>query len=212
MRDQIEALAEAAGLFIAGEVAEDGGTVVLLAAGAGFWPLLQAAPEFAGADPVDLYSTRIVNDMAGRLGAEAIFPFGGPPYAPFIRWAQESGRAWQSPVGMLIHDTAGLMISYRGALRFQEVLEPAGTLPSMPCTICAGQPCLGACPVDALSKESGYDVAACHAYLDTPDGTSCLTQGCVARRACPVSHQFGRDPAQSAHHMASFHPKKAEHA
>lgn len=184
---------------------EDGGTLVLLGAAAGFWDILQSAPEFGGDDPVDRYSERVVSAMAAEFGAEAVFPFGGPPYAPFIGWALQSGRAWQSPVGMLIHDAAGLMISYRGALRFGETLPLQEVAGIAPCETCVDRPCLGACPVDALSAERGYDVPACHAFLDTGPGSDCMTRGCKARRACPVSRRFGRDPAQSAHHMRAFH-------
>jgi epoxyqueuosine reductase len=53
--------------------------------------------------------------MACDLGAKALFPFGGPPWHPFIAWAKRSGRAWESPVGFLVHDQAGLMVSYRAA-------------------------------------------------------------------------------------------------
>jgi hypothetical protein len=138
------------------------------------------------------------------LGAEPLFPFGGAPYLPFLRWAIASGRAWQSPAGMLVHDVAGLMVSYRGALRFSQNIELPPTSAS-PCTTCVGQPCVTACPVDALSAARGYDVAACHGFLDTPPGDDCLSQGCKARRVCPVSQAFGRDPEQSAFHMSYFH-------
>ena len=204
MIDALEQAATDAGLMIAGTV-EDTGTLVLLAASPRFWDILQAAPEAAGPDPVDRYSTRIVTALADRFGATARFPFGGPPYEPFIRWAAASGRAWPSPTGMLVHDRAGLMISYRGALAFADVLPvPAPSGPT-PCDTCPDQPCTTACPVGALSGTTPYDVPACHGFLDTPPGRDCLDLGCAARRACPVSAAFGRDPAQSAHRMRAFH-------
>ena len=172
----------------------------------GFWPHVRAAPEFAdGApDPLDRWSARVIGDCARRIGATALFPFGGPPYRPFIAWARRTGRAWPSPVGLLVHDRAGLMVSYRGALALRDRLDlPAP--PAWPCATCAGRPCLGACPVAALD-DRGYDLAACHGYLDTRDGRSCLTGGCLVRRACPVSRDHGRLPEQSAFHMKAFHP------
>lgn len=200
-----EAVAEN-GMFLAGALHEDGNTLVLLMADTTFWPILQAAPEFGQPDPVDRYSTRVITQLADRFGAMAEFPFGGPPYAPFLRWAVASSRAWSSPVGMLVHDTAGLMISYRGALRFQAFLPLPPTRDASPCKTCMDKPCLGACPVGALGSPQGYDVSACHEFLDTPPGASCMDHGCRVRRACPVSQVFGRDPAQSAHHMKAFHP------
>ena len=187
---------------------EGTGTLILLGPHEpGFWSHLRAAPEFGDGekDPLDRWSARVIGAMAKKLGAEALFPFGGPPYQPFIGWALRSGRAWQSPAGLLVHDTAGLMVSYRGALAFPEriALPPA---PENPCETCDGQPCLTACPVDALSARTGYDLAACHGFLDTAAGQDCMTNGCAARRACPVSQRYARLPAQSAFHMRSFHP------
>ena len=188
-----------------GALHDAGATLVLLGAGPGFWPVFTASPEHAdGApDPIDRWSRRVIGGLAP--GARAVFPFDGPPYAPFLAWARASGAAWDSPVGMLVHDRAGLMISYRGALRFEGELPLPPRPASAPCTACAA-PCTTACPVDALSAARGYDVAACHAFLDTAEGQDCLTRGCRARRACPVSESFGRDPAQSAFHMKAFHP------
>ncbi len=183
----------------------DGGTLVLLGAGPGFWPVLKAAPEWNGPDPVDRWSTRVIGQMALDLGADAHFPFGGPPYAPFIDWALKSGRTFSSPVGALVHDTVGMMISYRGALHFAQEFEiPEAVAPS-PCTTCAA-PCTSTCPVGALNDQEFYDVVACHAHLSTDEGQTCMTGGCLARLSCPVSAGANRDPEQSAHHMKAFHP------
>lgn len=197
--------AEPHGLIVMGALHEDGQTLVLLGAGPGFWPVFIASPEHAdGApDPIDRWSRRVIGALA--QGARAVFPFDGPPYAPFLAWARASGAAWDSPVGMLVHDRAGLMISYRGAVILPRELPLPPRPAASPCTACAA-PCATACPVDALNAARGYDVAACHAFLDTEDGQDCLTQGCLARRVCPVSESFGRDPAQSAFHMTAFHP------
>ena len=81
-------------------------------------------------------------------------------------------------------------------------LPPRGDAPS-PCIQCAGQPCLTACPVDAL-VDGGYDVPACAAYLRTPEGADCKSRGCLARRACPVGRAGRYGPAQAAWHMAAF--------
>ncbi len=188
---------------------EDGctpGTMILLSPlEPGFWTHVSCAPEFSdGApDPIDRWSSRVVGALAETLGGSAHFPFGGPPYAPFIAWAKRTGRAWASPVGMLVHDTAGLMISLRGAVLVPERIDLPPAPAVSPCEGCA-KPCLTACPVGALGPQP-YDVPACHAYLETPAGAACMSQGCQVRRACPVSDHFGRDPAQSAHHMRHFH-------
>jgi ferredoxin len=183
------------------------GTATLLMVGPaepGFWAHLTAQPEWqdGAPDPVDRWSRRVIGRLACDLGAKAVFPFGGPPYAPFQRWAKATGRAWESPVRLLVHDVAGLMVSYRGALALKHRLDlpPAG---ARPCDACAA-PCRTACPADALTG-AGYDVPACHAFLDRPQGQDCLTGGCHVRRACPLSQAYGRVAGQSAYHMRQFH-------
>ncbi len=172
----------------------------------GFWAHITASQEYQGTDPdpIDRWSRRVIGRLACDLGSKALFPFTGPPWHPFIAWAKRSGRAWESPVGFLVHDRAGLMISYRGALALKHRIELPDTAEAPPCAECAA-PCLTACPVGALS-EDGYDADACHSYLDTSPGADCMNRGCAVRRACPVSQSYRRLPDQSAHHMRRFHP------
>ena len=182
-------------------------TLLMLGPSPQFWAHLQTQPEYmdSAPDPIDRWSKRTFDTLAKDLNATPFLPFGGPPYAPFLTWAIKTNRAWSSPVGMLVHDKTGLMVSFRGALAFREKLDLPET-GRIPCTTCA-QPCLSACPVDALSAENGYNTAACHTYLNTSAGQDCLAKGCIARRACPVSAGAHRTADQSAHHMAYFHPK-----
>ena len=163
----------------------DCATLVLLGPDDGFWPIFSASPEYAAAapDPLDRWSERVIGALARAFAATPLFPFGGPPYRPFIAWARRSGRAWDSPVGLLVHDTAGLFVSYRGALALPSRLDLPAPGPR-PCATCAA-PCLDACPVGALTG-AGYDLPRCHGYLDTPPGADCMTRGCAVRRACPV--------------------------
>ncbi|MBE0452907.1 MAG: ferredoxin [Roseovarius sp.] len=169
----------------------------------GFWAHFTQSPEYrdSAPDPMNHWSERVIGALAEILGARALFPFGGPPWQPFTTWARRSGRAWQSPVGLLVHDVAGLMVSYRGALAFAHALDlPPAT--ASPCETCAARPCLSACPVDAL-KPGGYDVPACKTDLER-SGNDCMSRGCAVRRACPVSQGYGRQEAQSAFHMGYF--------
>ena len=185
------------------------GTKTLLMLGPyepGFWAQFSASAEFHDnkPDPLDRWSKRIVSPWADQLGATALFPSDGPPYAPFIDWALRSGRSWQSPVGLLVHDHAGLFVSFRAAIAFPLQLA-LPSRPGNPCLTCKTRPCLSACPVDA-QKSGGYDVPACKAFLDTTDGQACMETGCLVRNACPAGHGYGRLPEQSAFHMAAFNP------
>lgn len=169
----------------------------------GFWTRFKEQPEFQDGlpDPMDRWSRRAVGGLAELLGAQAYFPFGGPPHHPFVQWALASGRAHVSPAGLLVHDEAGLWLSFRGALGFAEAFDRPAPPPS-PCESCAERPCASACPVGAL-KGDRYDVASCKEDLDR-DGNDCMARGCAARRACPVGRSHGRLEAQSAFHMRAF--------
>ncbi|WP_413872531.1 ferredoxin [Albidovulum sp.] len=186
---------------------EGSGTLFLLGPREpGFWATFTASPEWqdGAADPMDRWSVRVLGRLAEDMGGRALFPFGGPPHHPFFAWALRSGRAFASPATLLVHDTAGLMVSYRGAIALPDRIDLPAPPGVSPCESCVDRPCLSACPPRALTA-GGYDLAACHAFLDTAPGAECLSAGCLVRRACPVSHRYGRLPEQSAHHMRLFH-------
>lgn len=185
----------------------DGTRTIALAGPMGgtvWWDILTASPEWRDGqpDPMDRWSRRVLTAIAARFGSTALFPFGGPPWLPFQTWAKASGRAWESPVRLLVHAEAGLWVSFRGALALPFALDlpPAPN----PCETCADRPCLTACPPRAI-RAGAYDVPACHAFLDTGPGRACLTQGCRVRAACPVSVRHARVAVQSAYHMSRFH-------
>ncbi len=214
--DQIRSRALARQLDIFGGLVPEPGdgvpegcrTLLLLGpAEPGFWPMFTATAEYRDGEPnsLDRWSARVIGALAEEIGGQALFPFGGPPYLPFIKWAIQTGRAWQSPSGMLVHDRSGLMVSYRGAVALRERTELPDT-GTCPCNSCSTRPCLSACPVSALDAGTGYNVTACHGFLDTAKGMDCMSRGCAARRACPVSAEYGRLEEQSAFHMRAFHP------
>ena len=147
----------------------------------------------------------MIDGLARQLGGTALYPFGGPPFRPFVAWAKRAEDLRESPLGILIHPEHGLWHAYRGALALAEVLPlPAWRNRPSPCESCRDKPCLQACPVGAFGP-AGYDVAACVGFLGGPAGASCLDGGCQARRACPVGRDLCYDPAQARFHMAAFH-------
>ena len=180
--------------------------VLVGAAGRRGWDAFAASPEArdGGADPLDRWSRRIVDGLAAELGAQALYPFGGPPYWPFQRWAMRAEPVYASPLGLLIHSDYGLWHSYRGALGFaQPIAIPPLERRASPCETCASRPCLSACPVRAFAPD-GYDVAACAAHLRAEEGARCVEGGCLARRACPIGAEHAHSPAQARFHMRAF--------
>jgi len=183
------------------------GTLVLLGnAGGRMWSHFAAAPEGGdGApDPLDRWSRRVIEALAVRLDARALFPFDGPPYLPFQRWAQRAAPVWPSPIGPLIDAEYGLWHAYRGALGLAVALPcPDPPERASPCDSCRERPCLVTCPVGALG-EGHYDIPACTDHLRTAAGRDCMEQGCRARRACPVGTRHHPAPEQAAFHMRAF--------
>ncbi|WP_211198701.1 ferredoxin [Ruegeria haliotis] len=212
---RVEKATQEAGLIIMGALHPrlsqakqlENGTLVLLGTAGAFWPALKASPEWLDhqRDPIDRWSSRVIGQMAQDFGAQAYFPFGGPPYTPFIDWALKSGRTFSSPIGALVHDAVGMLTSFRGALHFVDEFDIPQAAEQSPCVTCPA-PCTLACPVGALNADSFYDVDACHSHLNSVAGQSCMTGGCAARLACPLSEGAGRLAEQSAHHMKAFHP------
>ncbi|MCR9157960.1 MAG: ferredoxin [Rhodobacteraceae bacterium] len=211
--NELDALARAVGLAVRGafhSTAEDLApndtqTLVLLGPDEpNFWDVFSTSTEYQDGLPhsLDRWSKRVSATIAEPLNATTIFPYDGPPYPPFIKWAHLSEANWSSPVGLLVNRTAGLFISFRVALALTERLGLPAREDS-PCLTCDTRPCETACPVGALAQEQDYDVPACFDHIRSPEGATCR-DGCLVRRACPISEQFGRSMEQSAFHMRAF--------
>ncbi len=174
--------------------------------GSDLWAAFTAAAESTDGkpDPLNRWSERLLGEIAGAVGGAAHYPFGGPPYVPFLRWAQRAEALSPSPLGMLIHPEFGLWHAYRGALAFAQPLDlPPRPRRASPCETCVERPCLSACPVSAFTP-AGYDVPECVAHIQTAAGTDCMDSGCRARRACPIGREFTYNAAQSRFHMEAF--------
>lgn len=179
-------------------------TLLLLGpADAGMWQAFRGAPEYADgkADPLDRWSRRIVEALAARLGGTALFPFGGPPWHPFQRWATRGEGAVVSPVAMQATPRRGLWASYRGALGFAERLALPPRPGADPCRGCPA-PCLAACPVDAFAG-GAYDIRRCVSHVLGAEGRACRA-GCLVRASCPAGAAVELPPAQSTFHMRAF--------
>src|SRR5690554_5538427 len=155
-------------------VPEGIGTLVLLGPADGaIWAEFQASPERSDDDPhpLDRWSRRVIDGLASLLGAQAFYPFGGPPWHPFQRWAARGEGAVLSPVAMQATHRRGLFASYRGALGFSDRLVLEALAPDSgpdPCLECPA-PCLSACPVNAFA-DGRYDVPSCTAHVTSPEG------------------------------------------
>jgi len=179
-------------------------TVLLVGhAGPQMWQCF-VAQRPPGDDPLDAWSRQAIGAVAAEFAAGAVFPFDGPPYWPFQRWAQRAEPVHPSPLGPLIHADYGLWHAYRGALLLPGRLAlPRPAAQASPCESCVDKPCLSTCPVGAVAPGQ-YDVPACVGHVSGPDGDDCRQGGCLARRACPVGRDYVYEGPQAAFHMAAF--------
>ena len=210
--DAIAKAAGATGLDVVGAFHPEPGdgvpdgiaTLVLLGPdGPAMWQAFGEAPEATDGrpDPLDRWSRRVVGGLAETLGCVAFFPFGGPPWHPFARWAARGEGAVVSPVAMQATPSRGLWASYRGALGLPERLPLPPRTFADPCRGCPA-PCLVACPVDAFAG-GAYDVPRCVAHVLGDTGAACRG-GCLVRASCPAGARMGLPAAQRAFHMAAF--------
>ncbi|HEX4077967.1 MAG TPA: hypothetical protein VHX61_03715 [Rhizomicrobium sp.] len=188
------------------DICETGTLVLTGFTGRENWDCFKTSPEAADGEPgaLDRWSRRVIGALAQDLDGKALFPFVGPPWLPFQRWARKAEPLHPSPLGMLIHPDWGLWHAWRGALAFPERFDlPPPDLRPSPCDSCAAKPCLTACPVGAFTRDR-YDVAVCVAHIESERGTDCMEQGCRARRACPVgaAHRYSHE--QANFHMRAF--------
>ena len=173
-------------------------------AGPAMWQVFDQARR-EEPDAMNRWTRRILDPVGAELGAQVVYPFDGPPWFPFQRWAQRAEPVFPSPIGMLIHPEHGLWHAYRGVLVFQEPVEglPKRADVASPCESCADKPCLTTCPVNAFGPD-GYDVPVCADHLRKVEGADCLELGCRARRACPVGSDVSYLPQQAEFHMQAF--------
>lgn len=146
----------------------------------------------------------VADVLGGPTRCQPLFPFEGPPFLPFVRWAQRAEPVFPSPVGPLIHPEYGLWHAYRGALAFPRAIGlPPRPDRESPCETCEGRPCLSGCPVGAHDGNA-FDLARCVGHIDSDDGADCMAEGCLARRACPVGRAWRYAPGHARFHMTAF--------
>ncbi|MGI9487250.1 MAG: hypothetical protein ACR2RF_15515 [Geminicoccaceae bacterium] len=173
--------------------------------GSAVWPFFEAARQNSPGLTLDRWTETIVGEIAKKFGIDAVYPFEGPPFHPFIRWAERTGTLFPSPLGLTVHPTFGLWIAFRAALLIDQPLEgdsmPQGNSVSgrHPCNDCMDRPCLTTCPVGAFSAK-GYAFETCLDHLAKPVN-DCRQAGCLARIACPVGQKHRYEKDHAAFHM-----------
>ncbi len=217
--NQVQSLTSRYGLFVRGAFAVQGednvppihaqnpARIVIMVGNIGpsLWKAFSASEEHNDGKPdaLDRWSQRIGTILASQLEARALFPFGGPPHHPFLKWAKKAESLANSRLGMLIHPKYGLWHAYRFALALPFDLEIATGNPIDTCAACPDQPCIRACPVNAFEIELEFDVKACYIHLKEQHNSTCRS-GCQARLSCPHASMFRYHSDQMKFHMDAY--------
>ena len=105
--------------------------------GPSMWKAFRRGGKLSCANPLDTWTRNLLTPLAQRVGGRAVYPFEGPPYHPFQRWARRADTVHSSFMGPLTHSGFGLWHAYRGAIILAERLvlpEPVSS--SNPCDSC----------------------------------------------------------------------------
>ncbi|WP_284735608.1 ferredoxin [Dongia deserti] len=156
-------------------------------------------------DPLDQWTRQTIDPIARSVDGTALYPFDGPPYWPFQRWAERAEGVRSSPIGIQIHPEYGLWHAYRAAILLRNTIHQPRREHAHPCDACVDRPCLTHCPVNAFSVD-GYDVDRCVDYVVAAqhDSRSCSGVGCLARLACPVGADWRYQADHARFHMKAF--------
>lgn len=163
------------------------------------WDCVQAA-KIDSPHPIDDYTIRTIEHcFAARLPEHRyrlIYPGEHHPVG-----LQQLGRlaGWHQPSPFMVGVDGrwGSWFAYRAVILADTDFAPTPPeISASPCATCAEQPCLAACPADAL-RDGSLRLAKCVAFRQQPDSPCAYT--CLARLACPVGAEHRYDEAQLHH-------------
>lgn len=195
--------------------------------GPAFWTKLKARQAEWSDDnealnnPVDYFSAKLVGEIlhAADLthGAELLYP--GELPAPLIPLGELANWSTPSPLGLGLHAHYGPWFAYRAlvktirplqnhdsttAIRKAEAIKNAGNhrnfhIATSPCISCETNACVSACPGNAVSVKTNFDISLCANYRVKEN--SICKERCHARNACPVGAEYRYSDEQHAYHM-----------
>ncbi len=178
-------------------------------AGRAFWSALKAR-GLHGSDPVDTFVQEQVGAWMARQPGEPTWWLVFPGAAPVGLQALGALAGWHhpSPFWVGVQAEWGSWYAYRAVVLVSEPWPL--TLPQRaesPCLSCAAQPCVSACPAQALSGEPVQHRAGLQACVDHRlQAASPCADRCLARQACPVGAEHRYTDEQTAYHYLQSLP------
>lgn len=182
--------------------------VLLGHAGRDFWNALQRR-GMHGSDPVDTFTTECVRHWMAlqHPGVRWAQVFPGTAPVGLQRLGQLAGWHHAAPFGLGVNTPWGSWFAYRAVVLTNSDWATTPPLSNThPCATCADQPCVTACPVDALNPAypPAQRLHTCLAERQRP-ASPCMDR-CLARQACPVGGEHRYTQAQTAYHYLQSLP------
>lgn len=149
--------------------------------------------------PIDDYSIRSVERwFAEHLpGHRYRILFPGERAIGLQALGKLAGWHHPSPIMVGVDREWGSWYAYRAVIMADTDFAPSVPEEQLsPCPTCDTQPCIGACPANAL-KDGEFNLDICSRYRLLPE--SACAHGCLARQACPVGSRHRYDDAQIRH-------------
>lgn len=180
--------------------------ILIAHAGTAFWQALtQNHPQLLdeNANPVDTYTRNTVDTFFKETLQTRRYDILYPGRLPLDLQALGTQAGWHhpSPFWVGVNNRYGSWFAYRALILADSNFAP--TTPwaePSPCTSCATQPCISACPAQAL-QDGQLNLERCLNHRRQPE-SSCRYQ-CLARNACPVGSEHRYDATQMQHHYAA---------
>ncbi len=191
-------------------------SIIIVANGGGaFWMALKAhAATHPGwwerENPLDDFTREVVEDelvpplTASGIRCRPVYPFSTGLTINFMALGKLAGIGGPSIIGVVVNPKFGPWIAFRAALLVDaEVDRPGEALGFDPCPGCTVRSCIPACPVNAVSFPTGWDITRCleHRVEVEPD---CAPR-CHARVGCVLGpeHRYP-DDALAYHQMRAL--------
>lgn len=158
------------------------------------WECVQAS-GIGGAHPIDDYCVQTVQRWFAEQMPGTRYRIVYPGQAPVGLQALGRLAGWHhaSPFMVGIDGEWGSWYAYRAVVLAESRFSPFFPADrSIPCVDCPDQPCIAACPADAMAGGQ-FSLTRCAGYRLQAD--SACAYGCLARSACPVGaeHRYADD-------------------
>jgi len=165
------------------------------------WECVQSS-GIGSAHPIDDYSLRTIQRWFAEClpGIRFRIVYPGEALVGLQALGKLAGWHHASPFMLGIDSEWGSWYAYRAVVLADSRFWPFFAADrSIPCQNCPDQPCIAACPAEAMA-DGQFSLARCAGYR--LQAASACAYTCLARSACPVASEHRYDDAQIRHSYA----------